>query len=49
MDLYVKETFGYINNNIVILNENEYASIIGGFIMIKQFKPNDGKKYMIIK
>jgi hypothetical protein len=49
MDLFVKETFGYSNNNIVIIDENEYASIIGGFIIIKQFKPNDGSKYMIIK
>jgi hypothetical protein len=49
MDLFIKETFGQINNNIVMLSDSEYASLVGGFIIIKQFKPNDGSKYMIIK
>jgi hypothetical protein len=38
-----------VNNNIILLGDNEYASIVGGFIIIKQFKPNDAGKYMIIK
>ena len=49
MELYVQETFGYLNNNIVILNEKEYACIVGSFIIVKQFKESGTDKNRILK
>jgi hypothetical protein len=49
MELYVQEIFGYMDNNIVILNEEEYASIVGSFIIVKKFKVIGDNNNRILK
>ena len=44
-ELKVKETFGFNNNNITLLSENEYATISGSFVIVKQFKSQISKDY----
>jgi hypothetical protein len=48
-ELKVKETFGFNKNNIILLNENEYASLAGSFIIVKQFKSQISKEYKILR
>jgi hypothetical protein len=48
-ELKVKETFGFHKNNITLLNENEYATISGSFVIVKQFKSQISKDYRVLR
>jgi hypothetical protein len=48
-ELKVKETFGFHKNNITLLSENEYATIAGSFVIVKQFKSQISKDYKILR
>lgn len=48
MDLELLETFGKVDNKCVILNNEEYAFMVGSVITVKKFKPTQEKtnKYL---
>jgi hypothetical protein len=49
MELQSLESFGPIDHNIVILNNDEYAFMAGSSIIVKQFKTSGERDYKFLK
>lgn len=44
MDMKILDSFGYVDDNLVFLNMDEYAYSAGAKIVVRPFKTSDEKK-----